>query len=49
MLVHTSPSGIETFFTIAHEEFAKSGGTDMTRVMATAAERGLNFVGGNVL
>lgn len=44
MLVHTSPSGIEKFFAIAHDEFAKSGGPDMAHVMAIAAEHGLNFV-----
>jgi len=44
MLVHTSPSGIEKFFTIAHDEFAKAGGPDMARVTTIAAEHGLNFV-----
>ncbi len=44
MLVHTAPSGIEKFFTIAHDEFAKAGGPDMARVMTVAAEHGLSFV-----
>lgn len=44
MLVHTSPSGIEKFFAIAHDEFAKPGGPDMSHVMTIAAEHGLIFV-----
>jgi hypothetical protein len=48
MLVHTSPSGIEKFFTIADAEFAKPGGPDMARVMTIAAEHGLTLSGANV-
>lgn len=44
MLVHTAPSGIEKFFTIAHDEFAKPRGPDLARVLTVAAEHGLNFV-----
>ncbi len=44
MLVHTAPSGIEKFFTIAHDEFAKPGGPDLARVLTVAAEHGLNYV-----
>jgi quercetin dioxygenase-like cupin family protein len=49
MLVHTSPSGIEKFFTIADAEFAKPGGPDMARVMTIAAEHGLTLSNANVL
>jgi quercetin dioxygenase-like cupin family protein len=44
MLVHTSPSGIEKFFAVAHDEFAKPGGPDMNRAMTIAAQHGISFV-----
>ncbi len=43
-LVHTSPAGIEKFFAISNDEFAKPGGPDMARVMTLAAEHGICFV-----
>ena len=44
MLVHTSPSGFETFFRKAAEEFAKPGGPDMDRVMQISGEHDIFFV-----
>lgn len=44
MLLHTSPSGFETFFASCAEEFARSSGPDMGRIVAIAAEYGIHFV-----
>jgi len=44
LFVHTSPSGIEKFFAIAHGEFAKPDGPDMAHIRTLTAEHGLNFV-----
>ena len=46
MLIHTAPSGFETFFAEAAEEFAQPGGPDMDRCMAIAASHGIHFVQG---
>lgn len=44
MLIHTAPSGFETFFARCHDEFAKSEGPDMPRVLEISAEHGIHFV-----
>lgn len=44
MLVHTSPSGFETFFAEAAVEFAKPGGPDMARAVWIAEAHGIHFV-----
>ena len=44
MIVSTSPSGFETFFTRCAEEFAKPGGPDMKRIVAISAEHGIHYV-----
>jgi len=44
MLVSVSPAGFENFFAKCAAEFAQSSGPDMARIMAFAAEHGLNFV-----
>jgi len=45
MLVHTAPSGFETFFARCAEEFAKPGPPDMNRLAQIAGEHGIHFVG----
>lgn len=44
MLIHASPSGFETFFARAAEEFGKPGGPDMARAVAIAEAHGIHFV-----
>lgn len=44
MLIHTAPSGFETFFAEEAEEFAKPGGPDMNRAIAIAGKYGIRFV-----
>ena len=44
MLIHTSPSGFEKFFTQAAEEFAHPGGPDLNRAIAIAGNYGIRFV-----
>jgi hypothetical protein len=44
MLIHTAPSGFETFFAEAAEEFARPGGPDMNRAVAIAGKHGIRFV-----
>ena len=44
MLIHTSPSGFEAFFTEAAQEFAKPGGPDMQRAVQIAEAHGIHFV-----
>lgn len=44
MLIHTMPSGFETFFAEAAEEFARPGGPDMARAIAIAGRHGIRFV-----
>jgi quercetin dioxygenase-like cupin family protein len=46
MLVHTAPSGFETFFSRCAEEFAKPGPPDMKRIVEISAEHGIFFVEG---
>ena len=43
MLIHTTPSGFEIFFARCTEEFTGSGGPDMNRIVAIAAEHGIHF------
>lgn len=43
LLIHTSPSGFETFFARCREEFAKESGPDMDAILAIAAEHGIAF------
>ncbi|MBL9195474.1 MAG: cupin domain-containing protein [Opitutaceae bacterium] len=43
MLMHTAPSGFETFFARCADEFAKSSPPDMGRIVAIAAEHGIHF------
>ena len=43
-LIHTSPSGFETFFARCAAEFAKSGPPDMARIVEISAEHGIYFV-----
>ncbi|MCW1914173.1 dimethylsulfonioproprionate lyase family protein [Luteolibacter sp. GHJ8] len=45
LLIHTSPSGFETFFARCGEEFAKESGPDMDAILAIAAEHGIAFEG----
>jgi quercetin dioxygenase-like cupin family protein len=44
MIVQTSPAGFEDFFSRCADEFSKSGGPDMSRVMQIAADHGIQFV-----
>jgi mannose-6-phosphate isomerase-like protein (cupin superfamily) len=44
MLVSTSPSGFEKFFSRCTDEFAKPGGPDMQRIVKISAEHGIHFV-----
>lgn len=44
MTVTTSPSGFELFFSRCAEEFAKSGGPNMERIVAISAEYGIYYV-----
>ena len=44
LLVHTSPSGFETFFDKSELEFARTGGPDMSRIVQIAAEHDIFFV-----
>lgn len=43
-LVVAAPSGFEKFFARCHEEFAKPGGPDMSRVLQISEEHGLHFL-----
>ena len=43
MMMHTAPSGFETFFSRCADEFAKSAPPDMARIVAIAAEHGIHF------
>lgn len=43
MLVHTSPSGFETFYAEAAAEFARRDGPDMQRAVAIAGKYGIRF------
>jgi quercetin dioxygenase-like cupin family protein len=43
-LIHTAPSGFETFFSRCADEFARPGGPDMGRIVEIAAEHGIHFV-----
>ncbi len=44
MLIHTSPSGFEVFFSRCAAEFSSPGTPDMERVVAISAEHGIIFV-----
>ena len=44
MLIHTSPSGFETFFASCAEEFARSSTPDMERILEISAKHGIYFV-----
>jgi quercetin dioxygenase-like cupin family protein len=44
MLITTTPSGIENFFARCAEEFAKTGGPDMSRIMEIGMEHGIHFL-----
>jgi len=43
-LIHTSPSGFETFFTRCAVEFHREGGCDMGKVVEISAEHGIYYV-----
>jgi quercetin dioxygenase-like cupin family protein len=43
-LIHTSPSGFETFFARCEQEFQKVGGPDMESIVAISAEHGIYYV-----
>lgn len=43
LLVQTSPSGFETFFTRCAEEFNQPKGPDMKRILEISAEHGISF------
>jgi mannose-6-phosphate isomerase-like protein (cupin superfamily) len=43
LLVTASPSGFETFFRRCHDEFEAPGGPDMERILAIAADHGIQF------
>jgi len=44
VLVSAAPSGFEIFFARCAEEFGKSGGPDMTRIVEISAEHGIRYV-----
>jgi quercetin dioxygenase-like cupin family protein len=46
MLIATTPSGFENFFTRCAEEFAKPGGPDMSRIIQIGIEHGIHFLQG---
>jgi len=46
MLIMTVPSGFEKFFCRCHDEFAKPGGPDMSRVVQISKEHGIHFLQG---
>ena len=43
MLIHTAPSGFETFFARCAEEFAKPNPPDMSRIVEISAEHGIHY------
>jgi quercetin dioxygenase-like cupin family protein len=42
-LIHTSPSGFETFFARCEAEFNQPSGPDMNRILQIADEHGIHF------
>jgi quercetin dioxygenase-like cupin family protein len=44
ILIHTAPAGVEIFFARCAEEFAKSGGPDMARIIEISNEHGIEYV-----
>lgn len=44
MLVHTSPSGFETFFARCAQEFGRPDGPDMQRIVEIGVEHGIHFL-----
>jgi quercetin dioxygenase-like cupin family protein len=42
-MIHTAPSGFETFFARCEEEFHREGGPDMERIAGISAEHGIFF------
>ncbi len=43
-IIHTAPSGFETFFTRCAAEFNKEGGCDMAKIVEISAEHGIFYV-----
>jgi len=43
-LIHTAPSGFETFFARCQDEFQKEGGPSMDRIVEISAEHGIYYV-----
>ncbi len=44
ILIHTTPSGFETFFARCAEEFAKPGPLNMARIVEISAEHGIHYL-----
>jgi quercetin dioxygenase-like cupin family protein len=44
MIISTSPSGFETFFSRCADEFAKPDGPNMERIVEISAEHGIHYV-----
>jgi quercetin dioxygenase-like cupin family protein len=42
-LIHTAPSGFETFFTRSAAEFDREGGPDLAAIAEIGAEHGIHF------
>ncbi len=42
-VIHTAPSGFETFFARVAEEFHRDGGPDVARVVEISAEHGIHY------
>ncbi|MCW1884638.1 cupin domain-containing protein [Luteolibacter flavescens] len=43
-IIHTAPSGFETFFARVADEFNREDGPDMDRVIAISTEHGIHYV-----
>jgi len=43
MLIHTAPSGFETFFARCAEELAKADPADKARIVEISAEHGIHY------
>lgn len=43
-IIHTAPSGFETFFTRCAAEFSREGGCDMAKIVEISAEHGIYYV-----
>ncbi len=44
VLISAAPSGFEIFYARCAEEFQKSGGPDMARILEISAEHGIHYV-----